>query len=443
MNGSGGNGKRVAMLCTADLRGGAAIVTYRLMEALRSEGVDARMVVAEKLSQSPWVSTVSERRFKVAKVAERGEIFLRNDFDRHDLWKVSTARFGCGITSHPWVREADVVILSWVNQGLVSLADLRRLHRMGKRLIWVMHDMWCATGICHHATNCRAYTATCCGCPLLHNHHPDRRDLSTAVQRRKAALYAQVPITFVPVSNWLADRCRESTLLRNAPLVTIHNPFPVGNFTPTPTLTREQLGLPADAPLILFAAARLDDPIKNLPLTIATLNRFAPNAALPGAASTVGTVPSAIARGSESSPSPVAIFCGALRNPQALEGLRIPYLHLGSVTDPARMAAIFAHASAVLSTSVRETLPGTLIEGMAAGATPVTTGHGGQPDIIDHGIDGYIAPPSTPIAELPALLASYLLQAITHPFPREAQHEAVVRRFNPATIARRFMQLMH
>lgn len=410
--------KRVALLCTADLQGGAAIVTFRLMEALRAEGVDARMVVARKMSTSPFVDSVDGRRFKVAKLAERGEIFLCNGFNRTDLWKVSTARFGCGVTEHPWVREADTVILSWVNQGLVSLADIRRLHSMGKKLLWVMHDMWCATGVCHHATDCRAYLSTCQGCRLLHTKW-HRTDLSTRTQRAKQRLYAEVPVTFVPVSNWLADRCRESSLLRDAEVVTIPNPFPIHRYSTTPTLSREELGLPPEAPVILFAAARIDDPIKNLPLAVATLNLLV-----------------------QTHPQAVAVFCGALRDPQALSSLRLRHIHLGPVTDPERMAALYAHATAVLSTSVRETLPGTLIEGMAAGATPVTTGHGGQADIIAHGIDGFIADPSTPLKELPGVLAFHLHTALTSPFPREEQHSAVARRFAPDAVAHSFIQLL-
>ena len=36
--------KKVVFLCTNDLTGGAAIVTYRLMEALAEAGTHARMV---------------------------------------------------------------------------------------------------------------------------------------------------------------------------------------------------------------------------------------------------------------------------------------------------------------------------------------------------------------------------------------------------------------
>lgn len=406
----------LTFLCTNDRHGGAAIVTYRLMEALAEAGTDARMVVARKSSNSPRVAQVNKWRYRLAFLAERLEILLRSGFRRRDLWKVDTARFGCGVTRHPWVRDADVVVLTWVNQGLVSLSDIRRLHRMGKRIVWIMHDMWCATGICHHATTCPRFEAECGVCPLLGSRHTN--DLSRTIHRRKRALYASVPITFVAVSRWLADECRRSSLLRDARLEVIPNAFPIERFSPVPAVTRIHLGLPEQGQIILFVAARLDDPIKNLPLAVAALNSLT-------------TLCEA-----EGRPLPVAVFCGAIKDPSLLEGLRLPHRHLGAVTDPDKMAQIFAHVDAVLSTSIRETLPGTLIEGMAAGATPVTTGIGGQADIIAHAVDGYISPDFNPDT-----IARLLRRALAAPFPRDAQHSAVARRFASSVIARRFLNL--
>ena len=46
----------------------------------------------------------------------------------------------------------------------------------------------------------------------------------------------------------------------------------------------------------------------------------------------------------------------------------------------------------VVSPSLFETLPGTLIEGMESGAVPVAFDRGGQSDIIDHLTTGYLTP---------------------------------------------------
>ena len=42
---------KIAIINKSDLNGGAAVVSYRLMNALREHGVDAKMLVTEKLGK--------------------------------------------------------------------------------------------------------------------------------------------------------------------------------------------------------------------------------------------------------------------------------------------------------------------------------------------------------------------------------------------------------
>ena len=140
--------RRVVFLCQSDNVGGAAIVTRRLMKALASAGIDARMLVVDRKTDDDRVamagSTLSRR---YAFYAERLKLCLRGGFNRRDLFKVSTASDGVAVASHPWVKQADVVCLSWVNQGLLSLKGWRRLLRMDKQFVAIMHDLWYITAI--------------------------------------------------------------------------------------------------------------------------------------------------------------------------------------------------------------------------------------------------------------------------------------------------------
>lgn len=51
-------GKKVVLVNHSDTLGGAAIVTFRLLQALRDQGVDARMVVYTKTSQEQSVDCI-------------------------------------------------------------------------------------------------------------------------------------------------------------------------------------------------------------------------------------------------------------------------------------------------------------------------------------------------------------------------------------------------
>lgn len=409
--------ERVTLINHSDTRGGASVVTMRLMRALCNSGVDARMVVMHKDTVSPRVDAIGGgMRARSAFLAEHAGIFMSNGFNRDDVFRISTARYGMPVASHPWVKDADAVILNWVNQGMLSLKGIADICRTVPAVAWTMHDMWPMTGVCHHAGTCTRYErgSSCGNCPLIRSGR-SARDLSTSVQRAKQRLYegAGRDIRFVAVSRWLAAKAHESALLGEKEVAVIPNAFPVEEFSVTAAMSRHKLHLPEDRRIIIMGAARLDDPVKDLPLAVDTLN--AVHAA---------------------DDSTYAVLFGDIRDPHALDGLRMPHTATGAVTDPVRLRSLMAHADVVLSTSRYETLPGTLVEGIASGAMAVCTGHGGQADIVDDGVNGFIAAEDTP-----ECLSALILRALADTSTRADRH-ATMSRFAATGVARRYMQLL-
>lgn len=406
--------KKVVLLNHSDSLGGASVVTRRLTDALRSVGVEARMLVSHcsRPGDDAVSSVGTPAARKLTFLAEHADIFVRNGFSRADLFKASTGKYGLDITGHPLVRDADVVCINWCNQGMLSLAELQRLADMGKRIIWTMHDMWPMTGICHHAGECEAYHRSCGACPLVH-WPAHEADLSRAVWRRKRRLYDATHITFVAVSHWLADRCRDSALLRDADVRVIPNAFPCESYNRPPRHTREQLGITdPDTPIIVFGAARLDDPIKGFGYAIDALNGLH-------------------RRGVKA----LAVFFGNIRDAALLQSIALPHCYLGPL-DADKVHSLYCHSRVVLSTSLYETLPGTLIEGQAAGCIPVTFGRGGQADIVSHGVTGYIADYQSSES-----VAQYLAEALTAPIDAATLRASVADKFAPQVIARRYLDI--
>jgi hypothetical protein len=363
---------KIALLSTNDITGGAAIVTLRLTRALRRAGVDATMLAARRASDNPEVvGAGSHRRFMLASYGERLRIFLANGLDRAGLFTVDIGRAGLPLHRHPQVREADVVVVAWINQGMLSLRELERI-AAEKPVVVVMHDMWWLTGVCHHAGECARFRQGCGDCPML-GRGARSADFSASTWRLKKRVYANPDIHFVAVSTWLRDRCLESPLMEGKEVEVIPNPFPVEEFADGPRLSAEELGLPPMTPdrtVVAMGAARLDDPIKGFPLAIDTLNILAAE---------------------HPETQPYAIFFGALRDPLALERLNVPYTWLGPLSDPRAIRAVYHAADTVLSTSSYETLPTTLIEGQASGCFPVSFNRGGQTDIVADGVTGALA----------------------------------------------------
>lgn len=401
---------KIVLVSNSDLTGGAAVVTTRLMHALRDRGIDASMLVINKQSNDPDIHLVGTRLGRKARfMAERAFIFASNGFNRADLFKVSVANFGYDLSRHRLVRESDAVILAWINQGMMSLKGIRRLTATGKRVLWIMHDMWCLTGSCHHALDCRGYLDRCGNC-RYYRHGTVANDLSRRGWEQKRRLYASAPnLTMVAVSNWLAGCARHSSLLAGADLRVIHNVFPDADFYTTPKGLKLPEGIDLGKRLIVMGAARLDDPIKGFDLAIDALN-------------TLASLDHATAAQCQ------AVFFGDLRYPEALNNLKFSHVHIGRISDPAVLHELYASADVVLSTSRFETLPGTIIEGMAAGCTPVTTGNGGQRDIVTDGVDGFITE-STPDS-----VARGLIAALSHPADRRQQHETIKSKFGAEAV---------
>ena len=70
---------KIVIINRSDHTGGAAVVSFRLMNALRDAGADARMLVVEKLSDSPYVEICAPAdKARIPFLKERLKIFANN-----------------------------------------------------------------------------------------------------------------------------------------------------------------------------------------------------------------------------------------------------------------------------------------------------------------------------------------------------------------------------
>lgn len=402
---------KVTVVSRSDANGGAAVVSRRLTEALREQGVEARMLVAD----ARFPDSVRVRypfRKPLAFLAERLQIFLHNGFSRKNLFKTDTGIFGLPLWRHPLIKDADMVILNWVNQGMLSLKGVRKICRSGKKVVWTMHDMWNLTGVCHHAMECREFTGECSTCPLISHR------LCHKTWHRKKDLYDGTDITFVAVSSWLAEKAMESTLLKDREVAVIPNAIRV---------KEGSASLRAETPTarILFAAATLDNWIKGLDTfrdAVAIFARKYP----------------------ELAERAVVALMGGVKNKGAIEGFALPVDYIGTVAGDDRLAEEYCRADVTVNCSSFENLPGTLIEGQAYGAIPVAFDRGGQRDIIDHLSTGYLAEWDDNPEKRAEAIADGMAWALSHPNGiRERMRRNVENRFSYTAVAKSYLNMMN
>lgn len=364
---------RVLIVNTSERTGGAAVAANRLMEALKNNGVKAKMLVRDKETDALTVCALPRSwRLQWHFLWERLVIWLHLRLRYKRLFEVDIANAGSDITRLREFQEADVIHLHWVNQGMLSLRDLRKILSSGKPVVWTMHDLWPATAICHYARGCDHYQSQCADCPLLPG--SGRNDLAAKVWRKKLETYAAGRMTFVTCSQWLGEEARRSALLKaNGHRITsIPNTIDTRLYQPTDKqAARQTLGLPADQRLILFVSQRVTDNRKGMDYFVQAVNRLA--AQRPQGGQTTGVI----------------ILGG--HSEEVASQLALPTYPLGYVNDPQRIVSVYNAADVFVLPSLEDNLPNTIMEAMACGVPCVGFHVGGIPEMIDHRQTGYVA----------------------------------------------------
>lgn len=363
---------RILIVNTSENVGGAAVAANRLMEALNNNGVKAKMLVMKKTTDHITVVGLPHAWLqRLHFLWERFVIYCHLHFSRHNLFAIDIANAGTDITSLREFKEADLIHLSWINQGMLSLADIKRIVRSGKPVVWTMHDLWTATGICHYARQCPSFRTGCHNCRLLPR-GGGKEDLSRKVWNSKKALYHNANIHFITCSRWLEGQARQSALMKGQRITAIPNPIDTRLFVPTDKAeARLKNQLPTDRRIILFVAHRVDDDRKGANYFVEAVNRLAD--ANPHFAN--NTCVAAIGRNSES----IASL------------LHVPTYAVGFVTDERQMASVYAAADVFVLPSLEDNLPNTIMESLACGVPCVGFKVGGIPEMIDHRVNGYVA----------------------------------------------------
>ena len=363
---------RVLIVNTSERIGGAAIAAGRLMDALKNNGIKAKMLVREKQTDRLSVTDLKMNAWRVWQfIWERILIWKENRFRKHNLFAVDIANTGTDITAIPEFQEADIIHLHWINQGMLSLNDIRKILQSGKPVVWTMHDMWPCTGICHHARECDKYHQECHHCPYIYK-GGSKKDLSNQVFKKKKELYQLAPITFITCSQWLKGRAGQSALLNGHTIVDIPNPINTGLFKPQNTVAaRNRMGLPTDKKLILFGSVKVTDKRKGIDYFIESCKLLAEKH--PELKEELGVV-----------------VYG--KNSEQLKPL-IPFqvFPLDFISSDKDLVNVYNAVDLYVTPSLEENLPTTIMEAMACGVPCVGFNVGGIPEMIDHLHNGYVA----------------------------------------------------
>ncbi|MBQ7556594.1 MAG: glycosyltransferase [Lachnospiraceae bacterium] len=347
----------------------ATTAPLRISEAVERSGAESVVLVHDA------VRGFGSR----ARVAARpGFIERRLDVLRHDRQRKLLAGYperdpvlfspglsGIDISRDPEVMSSDIVNLHWVCMGYLRPESIAKLLDSGKKVVWTMHDLWPVSGGCHYG--CDRFEDKCGACPVLHS--DDVNDNSATLIGKKVRLWKGRGIVTVSPSRWLQSGADRSAVFSGGRNEYIPNPIDTEVFgmkDETETVSGKD-GLFR----VLFGASDTSSPYKGFEYFEKLLMMISERA--PGIAERLQVV--TFGRG-----EPDSAAIGRFRHEAA-----------GFLDTEEKMAALYRSADILVAPSLEDNFPGTVLESMASGTPVLGFDTGGIPDMVDSGINGFIA----------------------------------------------------
>jgi len=403
---------RILFINKSDKNGGASTAMMRVAEGLaRHHGTHNFFIVAKRKSGLPQVYRT------------RGFYgwLIEETLDR------LTRRFGaeslCFPFSGPAIRRMahalgpDIIVLNNLHSGYFPLSLMPELARIAP-LYWLVHDLWPVTGHCIAPLDCANWQDACGNCPHLDTYPSLGTDTTRKLAERKRRIYDEAKPVFIVASRWMEDILRQSPLTAHHRTVRIPHGIPPDILSPQDkSAARKRFGIAGDGPVLLFAAERLDNPLKGGDLLRDILKKL----------------------DGQLASSTVLIVSGKGRLPFASDFHKVKVRHVGFL--PANdLPLLYSAADILLFPSQAESFGLTPLEAAACGAVPVVFGVGPLAENIVDGKTGLVIPPFD-TAFFAAKVAALINDADARATLSAAAREHITNEFSPEAIAKSYFEL--
>lgn len=148
--------------------------------------------------------------------------------------------------------DPDIVCIHNIHGHGVNLKILfSYLKKNNKKVFWTFHDCWAFTGYCNHFDyiNCDKWKDKCKNCPQK-KEFSWIFDKSGKIFEKKKKLFANLDLTIITPSEWLAGLVKQS-FLKEHPVKVINNGIDLSVFKPTESNFREKYNISEDKFILL------------------------------------------------------------------------------------------------------------------------------------------------------------------------------------------------
>ena len=391
--------------------GGAGMGMMGVHRALLAQGIDSRVLVAQKRSNDERVVEMQPNLHlwstnKVMRKLQRAACRLGLCFNDYDLWhhRICSVRrrypafftqpfSQYDVLAHPLVQKADILHLHFI-AGLVDYPSFFKNVR--QPVVWTVRDENPGLGGFHfEETKQRFYV-------------PYASLEEAFVKIKRKAIESCHTLHLVSLSNVVKAFCQRIDYLAARPNTIIPNTIDPVCFQPfQQEEAKQKLGLPADAIVLSFVSYDLSEERKGLQLVIDAIKAL--------------------------NNQRIHLLCVGKPTPSVAATANLHFL--GAVSNPTFLSTVYSASDFYINASSQETFGKTMVEALYCGTPVITTPVGIAPEIIKPH-NGCLFQRST------AALTQAINKALNRSFhsPAAIRHEAI-RLFDAERIAQQHIRL--
>lgn len=358
---------KVLHVCFSDSLGGAFIGAHRLHSCMRAIGVDSKLLVVKKRTEDPTVLRAPLVVRALNLINRRLAKFILRAQDRDDDEVRSLNVFPSLLDRVINDSDADILQLHWVGNNTLGIKDFSRIK---KPIIWKLPDMWAFCGSEHYSHYENRYIEGYSkeNRPLAHTGF----DIDRYCWEKKRRHWADLDLTIVGPSRWLANCASKSYLFRKYPIHNIPNPIDSDIFKPAEDVRviKAAYQIPAGKKIILFAAlSKKSYRRKGFHHFEKCMEEFAKRV---------------------DTSSYLIILLGPFAPMGSMHGIQT--LSLGVVKTPEEMAKVYAIADVTVMPTQADSTPNVIKESMTCGTPCIAFDAEGVLEMISHKVNGYLVP---------------------------------------------------
>ena len=345
--------QNVLHINTFDKVGGAAVIANSLCRALLNKGINSKMLVSQSVSSDDYVEPL-----KIRKYFGHGLFnYLKKYNDWNDLLNISSL---FSIRQHALFQQSEIVHVHNIHGGYFNPVILPELTSL-KPFVWTLHDTQELSFPCDNFESCEKVKDNCINCEDINKDLFSTKDYF--IWMKKNEIFNSSTFTIVCPSLWLKKRV-ETSYLKDHKIEIIYNGIDTAIFNKNSAVRRDELELPEDKFILLFAAhGGLNNPWKGGEFIRRIYNKL----------------------------KHVDDFYFVCVGGEETRLVEKNFKEVSYVKNKSDMAQYYALSDLFVYPSIKDVFGLVVAESLSCGTPVITFNTGGIPEIVEHMNTGYLA----------------------------------------------------